>query len=69
MGAVNLALTFQQNGMFANVNLLKKLFSVQDNPVAADEWIVNTPIQIIPELSGIQINVSIYSFLFNAGSI
>lgn len=69
MAAVNLALTYQQNGMFSNVNNLKSLFSVQDNPIAPDQWIVNTPIQIVPELSGIQINVSIYSYLFNTGSI
>lgn len=69
MAIINVALTYQTNGMFSNVNNLKSLFSVQDNPTAPDAWIVNTPIQVIPELSGIQINVSIYSYLFNTGSL
>lgn len=69
MAGINLALTYQQNGMFSNVNDLIPLFNIQDNPVAADEWIFNTPIQVIPELSGIQINVNIYSFLFNTGAL
>ena len=68
LGIIKIAQQYETNGMFSNVTALIPLFNVIDNPIAPDQWIVNSPIQIIPELSGIQINVSIYSFLTTFGS-
>jgi len=61
---ISIAKGYETNGMFSNVSALQPLFSVTDDAVNASLWLVNTPIQVIPELSGIKINVSIYSFLY-----
>ena len=62
-GAYNMAINYQNNGMFANVAASKDLFQVRENPDQVDSWFVDIPAQVVPELNNLFVNVNVYSFL------